>query len=352
MKLYSEEKDKILKSYSPRPKGNAFTSTSVYLHPATIDLSVIVPCYNSQDYLNECIVSIASQVTKYSFEIIAVNDGSTDNTRKILTDLASKYSLLKVIDQRNKGFSGARNTGIRTSQGRYIMFVDSDDYITDNYIESLMCEAITNNVCLVACGYYTFRGKRVYKSIKPNGHTDTSMLNGCLWGKVFRRELFEHIVLPEGYWYEDSILAHLIYPKVEIYRSIDDCQYAYRSNPKGITISSQGKPKSLDTFYITDLMLDSVQKYLGIDYFISQKYYDLLIEQFYINQRRILGIPTIYQKEVFRLQSNFVNQVFKGYQTSKRARRLYERALQSSNYRMAILAAKMDKAFKVFNMLK
>lgn len=352
MKLYSEEKDKILKDFSPRPKGKAFTSESVYLHSADIDLSVIVPCYNSQDYLEQCVVSIVNQVTKYSFEVIAINDGSIDKTQEILIALSQKYSSLKVIEQSNKGFSGARNTGIQSSRGHYLMFVDSDDHITNDYIENLMNAAISCNACLVACGYYTFRGERIYKTVKPNGNADVSMLNGCLWGKVFRRELFEHIMLPEGYWYEDSILAHLVYPKVQVYRSIDGCQYAYRSNPNGITISSRRKPKSIDTFYITDLMIESVQEYLGIEYFASQKYYDLLIEQFYINQRRILGIPVVFQKKIFRLQSNFVHQAFNGYQTLKKTRRLYEKALQQNDFWMAIFAAKLDKFYKIYNALK
>ena len=67
----------------------------------------------------------------------------------------------------------------------------------------------------MACGYYSFRKEKIYKKVNPKNEYDKKLLNGCFWGKAFKRELFEHFILPEGYWYEDSILQYLIYPMVK-----------------------------------------------------------------------------------------------------------------------------------------
>ena len=93
-----------------------------------IKLSIIVPVYNVEKYLTECITSLIEKCDD-SFEIILIDDGSTDNSGIICDEFKKKSSIIKVIHQENRGLSGARNTGIRHSTGEYLMFVDSDDYL-------------------------------------------------------------------------------------------------------------------------------------------------------------------------------------------------------------------------------
>lgn len=348
MLLLSETDKKILEQYSPIPNGKAFSEKSVFHYSvATKDVSVIVPCYNSQEYLNECLKSILQQKTNFDFEVIAVNDGSTDDTGSILDAFAKKYNRLRVITQVNKGFSGARNTGISESRGKYLIFVDSDDYISEGYIDGLMEAAISKETDITACCYYSFYNNKKYKVVRPKNEQDSSLLNGCFWAKTFKRELFSNIMLPEGYWYEDSILAHLIYPKVTKYSSVDTCEYAYRKNPNGITETSKRQKKALDTFYITDLMLDSVRQLLGMEYYRSNAYYEILIEQFYLNQRRLLGLPLLIQKCVFFNQALFINNSYSGKTTNNSDRKLFEDSLRQNNFFKCVLAVKLDKLYKV-----
>ena len=97
-------------------------------------LSIIIPCYNVEKFVQKCTESILIQ-QGFDFELILVNDGSKDNTLQVLETLAKKDSRIKVINQENKGLSGARNTGIENAKGDYIMFVDADDWLEPNAFE-------------------------------------------------------------------------------------------------------------------------------------------------------------------------------------------------------------------------
>lgn len=355
MKLYEYKENDILNEYSKIPNGTCYSKASVFRNQIPVlDVSIIVPCYNSEDYLKECLDSIVNQKTCHSYEVITINDGSTDTTADILEEYAEKYSTIRVITQKNKGFSGARNRGIAESKGKYLMFVDSDDYISQGYIENLMNVANLNDADLVGCGYYTFRNKRILKRVSPRNQKDESILNGCFWGKIFRRQIFEQTIFPEGYWYEDTILAHLIYPRIKKFYSINTCNYAYRSNPNGITISSIRSNKAIDTFYITNLMLCNIEKIVSTKYIKSQEYYELLIEQFYLNERRIIRQSAEIRKIIFTMQATFLNEMYSSekYQTSMKKYRCYEKALRSCNYKKSYLYVKLYKIIRILKILK
>nr|MCR4662874.1 glycosyltransferase [Endomicrobiaceae bacterium] len=99
-------------------------------------VSVIVPVYNVEQYLRQCLDSIINQTFK-DFECICVNDGSTDNSLTILQEYSKKDNRIKIINQKNSGSSVSRNNGIKQALGQYVSFVDADDWITDNYLEIL-----------------------------------------------------------------------------------------------------------------------------------------------------------------------------------------------------------------------
>ena len=102
------------------------------------DISVTVPVYNVEKYLERCLKSILNQTFKGDYEIICVDDGSTDNSGKILDKYSNKYPNLKVIHQENQGLSEARNTAMKYVTGKYTMFVDSDDFIAKKYFGKLI----------------------------------------------------------------------------------------------------------------------------------------------------------------------------------------------------------------------
>lgn len=115
-------------------------------------VSIIVPIYNMESYLTRCLNSLVSQ-SLIDIEILAVNDGSTDKTMKILTEYASKDSRIKVINKKNGGVSSARNTGIQASTGEYVGFVDPDDWVDYDMYEKLYNTAVTSQSDVVMCSY-------------------------------------------------------------------------------------------------------------------------------------------------------------------------------------------------------
>lgn len=116
------------------------------------EVSIIVPIYNVEKYLNRCLDSLVNQTFK-DIEIIALNNGSTDSSLDILKDYASNDNRITIIDNENLGVSKARNIGIDKASGKYIVFVDSDDWIDTNMIEVLYSNITKNNCDLVMCTY-------------------------------------------------------------------------------------------------------------------------------------------------------------------------------------------------------
>ena len=115
-------------------------------------ISIIVPCYNSENCVDRCINSIFRQ-TYTNYEILAINDGSKDNTLELLNELAKKNNKLKVIDKENGGAASARNKGLELAKGKYLMFIDADDYIGDNFVKDYYDEIISNDYDMVLGGY-------------------------------------------------------------------------------------------------------------------------------------------------------------------------------------------------------
>lgn len=122
-------------------------------------LSIIIPAYNCESSVERCIKSVLLQKIKYTYEIIVINDGSTDNTQDVLNKFENIENI-HIIEQKNKGFSGARNTGIDFATGRYLMFLDSDDEMLPNSINALLDRAYEYDADIVEGGF---------RYIYPNG---------------------------------------------------------------------------------------------------------------------------------------------------------------------------------------
>lgn len=139
-------------------------------------VTIIVPVFNAERYLTKCIESIIHQKYK-NIELIMINDGSTDESLKIMKQFAEKDSRIVIIDEKNKGVSHARNIGMDAAQGEYIMFVDADDYIDEKTVERLIYKAKSNNVDIVRFnGYIEDRNSKY----NPLGMiNDGEILNSC-----------------------------------------------------------------------------------------------------------------------------------------------------------------------------
>lgn len=163
-------------------------------------VSIIIPVYNSEKYIQQCLKS-CSQQTYSNIEIIAVNDGSTDNSACLLDCYATFETRLKVIHQKNQGVTIARRTAVDTSKGEWIFFLDSDDTIEDYTIEHLINTAHLENADLVIgnFNYIDEKGKLIRTQINRNengNHIQSALqfkITSNLWGRLIKRTLFNHI---------------------------------------------------------------------------------------------------------------------------------------------------------------
>lgn len=304
-----------------------------------IDLSIIVPAYNSSDYIEECISSVLKQKTSYNYELIVINDGSKDNTLEKI-NLFKKNKNLKIINQENKGFSGARNRGIDEAKGKYIMFLDSDDLLCENSIEKLIKTANEKKADIVQGSYYTFNknGNKFYKDIPPTEEDREISVPGFPWGKVYKGELFEKVRFPLNFWYEDTIVNYLLARLSNKYVAISDYVYGYRINEKGITFTSKKSKKVLDTYWIIEEMID-LSKDIGLK--IDDSIYDMTIFQLSnLLYRRIHFLDEETIKNTFILACYLMKDI--GIKDSKNKSIIFrdiERAFKEKNYRLWKIAS-------------
>ncbi len=242
-------------------------------------ISVIVPVYNVEKYLSKCLDSILAQ-TFSNIEIICVNDGSTDNSRKILAEYEKKDSRIKIVDKKNGGLSSARNAGMRVAQGEFFGFIDSDDWITPDMFEKLYDSMITLNTDISICAvhqfdetnqkiddsnpYYTleyfdktFDGKAFsYKDTKP------FLMDVCVmaWNKLYRRSLIEkcNAWYPDGLIFEDGPFFFSIFFQTERVSIVRDFLYYYRINRKNSIIQKAGR-KFLNVIDVAEIMYDKIK---------------------------------------------------------------------------------------------
>lgn len=222
-------------------------------------ISVIVPVYNVEQYLNKCVDSILSQ-TYSNLEIILVNDGSTDLSGKICDEYQKKDKRIKTIHKINGGLSSARNAALDVITGDYISFIDSDDWIDKEMYEYMLDIAIKDDSDLVQCGYRTILKEQTLKTFN-NEYTfldnkekilktffRTPIINEIVCTKLFRRELFNNIRMVEGKNYEDYMVMPEILTNVKKCTVINRVFYNYYIREKSIT-NSKFNDKKMNRIY-------------------------------------------------------------------------------------------------------
>ena len=214
-------------------------------------ISVIVPIYKTELYLRKCVDSLINQ-TYTNLEIILVDDGSPDGCPQICDEYAAKDSRIKVIHKENGGVSAARNFGLDHASGAFIAYIDSDDYVSENYIEYLVELAERYDADIACCGY-------IIVSSHTEAVTDNRLDSGFLcsgneacrimlterynqlvvaWGKIFKAELARRFKFPKGKIYEDALTTYKYYYYCDRVAIGDAKLYAYYSNDGGITASN------------------------------------------------------------------------------------------------------------------
>ena len=224
-------------------------------------VSVIVPVYNVEKYLRECVDSILSQ-TYTCFELILVDDGSTDNSGAICDDYAKENRRIKVIHKENGGLSDARNVGIEAANGSYYTFIDSDDCISDNYLELMMECAIKQGVEVVQ-GINT-SDRKMLCAVKKEGYKRYGSAKevmrdyllfrdvvGYACNKLYAKRLFEKLRYPVGKIQEDAWTTYKALYEAQGVAVIGVYTYYYRINNASI-MNGSFRPQRFDIMRVPD----------------------------------------------------------------------------------------------------
>ena len=208
-------------------------------------LSIIVPMYNSEAYLPKCIGSLLHQDIPFDdYEIILVNDGSPDGSKALAEDYASRFSNIIVLSQENKGTSGARNTGLRHATGKYVYFVDPDDYILENSLRCVLDQMDAESLDVLRFGYTEVDEK--YQPTKSCKHPETpdyspEIMDGCtfmaqrlgvacyVWTYIFRTYIIvdNGIFFIEGDYFDDTPWLPKVMRKAGRVNSLDKKRHFY-----------------------------------------------------------------------------------------------------------------------------
>lgn len=232
-------------------------------------VSVIVPVYNMESYLEKCMDSLVNQ-TLEDIEIIVVNDGSVDNSLKILNKYKKKYpEKVQVINQENSGISVARNNGLKKATGKYVGFVDSDDFVDLNMFKHLYDKCKEINADIVVCNYKkyysdtdSYESVDVVKNIHCSSlFEEPSLINSIYyapWNKLYKRSLFDDIIFPVNKKYEDINAILKVFLKAKKIGKLDEYLYLYRINNSGETLTINKKIS--DIVYILKDLVDWCKK--------------------------------------------------------------------------------------------
>ena len=237
------------------------------------EISVIIPAFNVEDYLDECLSSILNQTMK-DIEIIVVDDGSTDHSGEVADRYSARDPRVRVIHQKTGGPSAARNTGMKAASSARFMFLDGDDYVKPAFCEKayrLMKENDADIVCFGFC-----RNTEMDKNLNE---TEEGLISGeralvlhagkkigdAAWNKIFKRELFKDVEYPVGRHYEDMGTTFRLIEKAERVYVTNEILYIYRDTPGSITKNISEKTRK-------DLRMMQDVKFGGLlKHFVEEK---------------------------------------------------------------------------------
>ena len=230
--------EKPLQDFFP-DTGNLSKVIPYQIQTPTCHVSIIVPMYNAEAFIAECLDSVLQQKTQYSYEVLLIDDGSTDHTLDLVTPYLA-HPEFRLIQQENHGQSYARNRAIEQSAGQYLLMLDADDLLFPGAIEILCREAQRQKADIVSCTKVRFRGSPDKRNIPVNyrvrlyhASSDDSFVltsTGYSAGILFHRDLWKSLRFPEGYIFEDVITKFILRRKANCVADLDAVLYGYRIN--------------------------------------------------------------------------------------------------------------------------
>ncbi|GAA4231973.1 hypothetical protein GCM10022291_05630 [Postechiella marina] len=313
-------------------------------------LSIVIPVYNVAPYIEKCVLSCIHQdIPRDQYEIIMVNDGATDNSLSICETLKAEFDFLKIISQKNKGLSGARNTGLKHAVGKYVWFVDSDDWIKEKTLKSLV-DALQTDTDIIWLGHDVWENGVATKTFTPKqtagaisgaalftNHLDNLFY---IWKFVYRRSFLNtnHLTFLEGILYEDLEFTPRALLKAKKCTTISKTFYHYLIRPG--SIATNVKPKNIEHRF---LILDKLNAL--IDSGVSDLFKKGLVKVILHTADSTIRLAS---RSHVKLPTNAITLV-KSFKTNKN----YSSSIQSTSYKLMVNYPKpYYSLFKMYHSLR
>ena len=298
-------------------------------------ISIIVPIYNCNDYLDKCIYSLIHQ-TYQNIEIILIDDGSTDNSLEKCLEYQKNDNIIMVISKENGGVSSARNEGIKKSTGKYIMFVDADDYLDLNVVSDLKTNLEKDTLIKVNHNVIYNNKIQINQIVKLDYSKEfyikeilTGNIGGYCWGYLFEKNKIELFDEKTSYM-EDTIFLINYLKKVKKIRIIDKSKYNYLFNEKSIT---KGNTRIIANIIDFNYSLNKIKancKIKDIDYLITNKKLKLI------------------ESELAKINTNNIKEIFENKELIAILKKLQQKQEISIFYKV-YLKIIMGKHYYIFN---
>lgn len=259
-------------------------------------ISVIVPVYNVEQYLRQCLDSILNQ-TYQEIEVLLINDGSTDASDEICREYAERDSRIRYFVKENGGLSDARNYALDRAEGEYVTFVDSDDFLMEQALEKLYATSLLGESDLVV-GFFCYFEEPYFQFFTDHyipklpitfidnidavqqldDMLDVNFLRfSTAWGKLYKRSLFDGIRYPYGKYAEDQFTTWKLYLKAEKIAVSNQTVYVYRYNPKGL--SKSFNLSHMDYIDALEERIRETKDIDGIDIVKTYRMYDYVLKR-------------------------------------------------------------------------
>ncbi len=245
-------------------------------------ISIVIPVYNTAQYLPKCIESVLNQ-TYQNLEIIIVDDGSTDRSGEICDAYSKKDNRIKIIHKKNGGCADALNTGVRATTGKYLGFVDSDDYVENDMYEILLKAIYEHNADIAECGnfYYESKEKIIIRRLNTSTASQfdsytalkkliEGFLSNVYWNKLYKKDLVKDVEFPVGNIQEDVAWTYKIYASSNKIVYLDIIKYNYLVREESV-MQSLAWLKKLDWFYNLNERLEFIKKNFNSLFYLAQK---------------------------------------------------------------------------------
>ena len=270
-------------------------------------ISIIVPVYNVEQYLEKCVKSIIAQTYK-NIEIILVDDGAKDNSGKMCDELALLDERIKVIHKQNGGLSDARNHGMKIATGEYIGFVDSDDYIAEDMFETLYKTIKENEADISIVSFYEmYKGRLI--GVRDSGNLEImnkeeamkellidTKIQSYAWNKLFKRDLFSDLQFPTGKNFEDIATTLLLFEKCDKVALLEVPKYYYLRRDDSIVGVRNSKTYTDYLEVIYDKYMYLKDKYPAIEMYNA---YNYIINMIWVYTIIVtFGLDEVYEKFV------------------------------------------------------